>query len=132
MATIIQSVEPRYHATRDAAIIRFNSEPCKLWVRKLGASKAIKPYATGDLQESRLDDYSLIGENGYPATIHEGRLYTLRGCDPLPHLCADLPRRGYDGTCWMGTSEPVGKQRKTFYAMFYRLPSGEFELVAKC
>lgn len=60
-------------------------------------------------------------------TTHKNRTYDLTEITGTPALSADLVRRGFDGTVWMGESLPVGRQRKVvIHAMFYRSKSGEF------
>lgn len=42
----------------------------------------------------------------------------------------DLRRRGFDGKIYFATSKPVGRQRKTFYGMFYRSAKTQEFIVA--
>ena len=59
-----------------------------------------------------------------------GRTYEIQMSDSNvanPHLKAHLIAQGYDGAMYMGTSHPVGKQRKTKIAMFLKgLKSNEW------
>jgi len=63
-------------------------------------------------------------------TTHGGRAYQMSiMASDTPNLKADLIGRGFDGNCYMGISEPTGKQRKTEHGLFYRTPAGRFECV---
>lgn len=64
---ILESSEPRYFTTKDRAIEFANTNPGKLWKRLDDAPSSIKPWAFGDLPESRIEWYRLHSVNGRPA-----------------------------------------------------------------
>ena len=74
---------------------------------------------------------SKIVTTGTHATEHEGRVYQLRAeAQNLPALRADMIARGWDGVVYHGVIIPVGRQRKTLTAIFYRSGvTGEFRRV---
>lgn len=51
---------------------------------------------------------------------HEGRNYTLTAEQVGANLAADMIARGFEAAVFYGVSQPVGRQRKTFSAMFYK------------
>ena len=57
------------------------------------------------------------------------RVYELKQMEIGPLMIEDMKKRGWDGTCWIGESKPTGRQRKTYHAMFYRAPNGDFHNV---
>jgi hypothetical protein len=60
-------------------------------------------------------------------TQHDGRTYTLTNQAAGDHLGADLAANGFDPVIYHGVAAPIGRQRKTFRAMFYRAVStGKF------
>ncbi len=64
-------------------------------------------------------------------TTHNGRKYILTAYpDELPHLRAEMLRNGWDGTTYVGISEPVGRQRRTMTGTFYRAENtGQFKAI---
>lgn len=68
METIILSqTEPKYLTSKDRAMELANTVPGKLWKRKPGVPDCVKPWAFGELPESRLDLYDLHSVNGRQA-----------------------------------------------------------------
>jgi hypothetical protein len=63
-------------------------------------------------------------------TTLDGRVYQLQETDTngMDNLAAHLIKSGYDGKIYAGISSPVGRQRKTFKAVFIRTAeTGKFE-----
>jgi hypothetical protein len=64
-------------------------------------------------------------------TTNNGRTFTLTAEPVNADLTASLQSRGFDGTVWFGQSTPVGRQRGTKHAMFYRTVDGRFVFVTE-
>lgn len=56
------------------------------------------------------------------ATEYDGREFALMATDmaAFPATQRDLLDRGFDGTVYIGHSEPAGRQRKVMSGVFYR------------
>ena len=67
----------KYHTTKEAAVIRHNTDGVKLWRRRQGISNSIKPWATGNLPESRLEYYEEL-PNPWKPTITDRTAETVR------------------------------------------------------
>ena len=59
---IYETLEPiaSYHTDRTAAIVKSNMEGGAVWKRRDDAPSCIKPWAVGELSESRKEWYSLF------------------------------------------------------------------------
>lgn len=56
---------------------------------------------------------------------HIVRKFEMTAQEVGPHLKADLIKRGWDGTSWIGISPAEGRKHECT-ALFYRTPSGVF------
>jgi hypothetical protein len=54
------------------------------------------------------------------ATDEKGREYELRQVECNAELRTHLISNGWTGDVFIGTSQPKGRQRKTFVSMFYQ------------
>jgi len=60
-------------------------------------------------------------------TTKDGRTFELaQDARDLPSLRAHLIAQGFDGTTWIGESQPIGRQRGVVHALFNRTPAGAF------
>ncbi len=57
----------------------------------------------------------------------EGREYSVVEVKSFPNTAAHLQNNGWDGMMYLAESKPSGRQRKAFWAMFYKsAKTGEF------
>jgi hypothetical protein len=55
------------------------------------------------------------------------RTFTMQSVDPAgKFLAEELLKKGFESNLYIGVSEPTGRQRRTYTAMFYRKLTGEF------
>jgi len=68
-----------------------------------------------------------INTNTNMTTESFARTFTMQSVDPAgKFLAEELLKKGFESNLYLGVSNPTGRQRRTYTAMFYRKLTGEF------